>query len=84
MSLNYWADVGKAERTLLLYLGADAYLRDGAPSLRGQQASWAARGANVPVALKESKWAWQTHAYVIWPAAARQSASRPASRPRSR
>jgi GR25 family glycosyltransferase involved in LPS biosynthesis len=60
-----------SERTLLLYLGADAYLRDGAPSLRGQQASWAARGANVPVALKESKWAWQTHAYVIWPAAAR-------------
>ena len=34
-----------AERSLLLYLGADAFVREGAPSLRGQQASWAARAA---------------------------------------
>lgn len=60
-----------AERTMLLYLGADAYLREGAPSLRGQQASWAARGAATPCTIKEANWAWQTHAYVIWPAAAR-------------
>ena len=65
------AGVDAPERTLLLYLGADAYLRDGAPSLRGQQAIWAARSANVACALKEARWAWQTHAYVIWPAAAR-------------
>lgn len=60
-----------AERSLLLYLGADAFVREGAPSLRGQQASWAARASNVPLSLKEARWAWQTHAYVIWPAAAR-------------
>jgi GR25 family glycosyltransferase involved in LPS biosynthesis len=66
-------EVGLAahERTLLLYLGADAYIREGAPSLRGKQAIWAARGASDTITLKEAEWAWQTHAYVVWPAAAR-------------
>ena len=61
-----------SERALLLYLGADAFPRDGAPSLRGKQAIWAARGSNAPCALKEAEWAWQTHAYVIWPDTARE------------
>ena len=60
-----------ADREILLYLGADAYFREGAPSLRGKQAIWAARGANAPCVLKEAEWAWQTQSYVIWPAAAR-------------
>ena len=46
------------------------FTREGAPSLRGKQATWAARAAPVHCALKEAEWAWQTHAYVIWPAAA--------------
>ena len=29
-----------------------------------------ARSSGVPCALKEAEWAWQTHAYIIWPAAA--------------
>ena len=65
------AGLDAAERTLLLYLGADAFLRDGAPSLRGQQAIWAAKSASTGCTLKEARWAWQTHAYIIWPAAAR-------------
>lgn len=55
------AGLPPAERTILLYLGADAKLRDGAPSLRGQQACWAARSAHgANVMLKEAEWAWQT------------------------
>ena len=59
------------DRTYLLYLGADAKCREGAPSLKGQQASWAARSSGVPIEVKEAEWAWQTHAYIIWPAAAK-------------
>lgn len=57
------------ERRLLLYLGAEAQPREA--SMRGRQALGAARAANVPHSLEEVQWAWQTHAYVIWPAAAR-------------
>ena len=64
------AGLAPHERTLLLYLGADAKIRQGAPSLRGQQACWAARAARVPCTVVEAEWAWQTHAYIIWPAAA--------------
>jgi hypothetical protein len=66
------AGLEPAERTFLLYLGAEAEVRKGSPSLRGQQASWAARAVSgvVPCALREAEWAWQTHAYVVWPQAA--------------
>lgn len=60
-----------SELHMLLYLGADAFIREGAPSLRGNQAIWSARRANTPCILTEAEWAWQTHAYVLWPAAAR-------------
>lgn len=66
------ASLRPAERTLILYLGAEAQLREGAPSLRGKQAIWAARAAHAGgCELREAAWAWQTHAYVVWPAAAR-------------
>eukprot|EP00322_Chrysochromulina_rotalis_P018339 CAMPEP_0115828980 /NCGR_PEP_ID=MMETSP0287-20121206/859_1 /TAXON_ID=412157 /ORGANISM="Chrysochromulina rotalis, Strain UIO044" /LENGTH=394 /DNA_ID=CAMNT_0003282225 /DNA_START=16 /DNA_END=1200 /DNA_ORIENTATION=- len=60
-----------SDPAMLLYLGAEASVREGAPSLRGKQAIWGAQSAPVACCLKEVVWAWQTHAYVIWPAAAR-------------
>ena len=60
-----------AERSVVLYLGAEAEVRESAPSLRGKLAIWAARAASVGCELVEVRWAWQTHAYIVWPAAAR-------------
>ena len=60
-----------SERNLILYLGAEAQVRVGAPSLRAKQAIWGARAASTGCELAEALWAWQTHAYVIWPTAAR-------------
>jgi len=65
------AALAPAERSVVLYLGAEAELRAGAPTLRGKQAIWAARTKRVGCELREALWAWQTHAYVLWPAAAR-------------
>jgi len=56
-----------ADRFVLLYLSAHvARWRDAAPSPRAQRVLSAAGGA-----LREAAWAWQTHAYVVWPPAAR-------------
>ena len=60
------------------HLSCHSY-REGAPSLRGKRAIWAARaaaGAGRECVCKEAEWAWQTHAYVLWPAAARLLLSR--------
>ena len=59
------------ERKLVLYLGAEVSEWRDSPGMCAQRAAWAARSAVPGVALREARWAWQTHAYVIWPAAAR-------------
>lgn len=65
-----------ADRFVLLYLSAHvARWRDAAPSPRAQRVLSAAGGA-----LREAAWAWQTHAYVVWPPAARLSRSGPSAR----
>ena len=38
--------------------------------MRGQRAIWAARGLGGGHVLREAHWLWQTHCYLIWPAAA--------------
>ena len=60
-----------AERLVVLYLGAEATVRESAPSLRAMEWIWAARATSVSSELLEVTWAWQTHAYLLWPAAAR-------------
>ena len=53
---------------LLVYLGAEVSdFRDAGMTLRAQRAAWAAK---LVAALREAAWAWQTHAYIVWPAAA--------------
>jgi GR25 family glycosyltransferase involved in LPS biosynthesis len=60
-----------AERLVVLYLGAEATVRESAPSLRAKVWIWAGRATSVTSELLEVTWAWQTHAYLLWPAAAR-------------
>ena len=56
---------------MLLYLGGqEGAFRDSGPSLRAQRVLWAAKASAGPHALREAEWMWQTHAYVVWPAAA--------------
>jgi GR25 family glycosyltransferase involved in LPS biosynthesis len=59
------------ERLVVLFLGAEATMRESAPSLRAKVWIWAARATSVASELLEVTWAWQTHAYLLWPAAAR-------------
>ena len=53
--IEYRLATDTADRERIFNLRYRAYLREGAPSLRGKQAIWAARSANVPVELKEAK-----------------------------
>jgi len=58
------------DRHVIVYLGADvSRWRDAGNTLRAQQVIWSARSLGVN--LREAAWAWQTHAYIIWPPAAR-------------
>jgi GR25 family glycosyltransferase involved in LPS biosynthesis len=63
--------LAQSERTVLLYLGADSIEREGSPSSRGKRAMKAVRAGAPGYDCTEAEWAWQTHAYVLWPAAAR-------------
>ena len=59
------------ERRLLLYLGGqEGQFRDSGHSLCAQRVLWASKAVGVPHALREAEWMWQTHGYLIWPAAA--------------
>ena len=60
---------------VLLYLGADVGTRrDLGHTMRAQVAIWSCKRAlqELSRSLCEAEWAWQTHAYVIWPDTARE------------
>jgi len=59
------------ERRVLIFLGAQVgSYRNSGQTLRAKLTIWEASGTAGCRTLHEAAWLWQTHAYIIWPAAA--------------